>query len=249
MLMELQYQVKLFTLGDSRKSLSSKFLPLMKKNIKLLLITFLICGTANAQKSDSTHTHYAFYRGFSTHETELKSKRGILNGEYKIYNGKSVGAQGIYLNNKKIGRWQFFLNKDTVEQVYNYTSKKVEFNLPSKRITYYLETIEEGDIVIYPVKVMGSLGLYLLTRFYKPPYEIQKSIGEYELYYIFTIDEKGQLVKYETKIASLNYNKVEEINLKRLKPEDLEFSPAMVNGKNVSSTMVVSSKIIASKRN
>lgn len=57
-------------------------------------------------------------------------------------------------------------------------------------------------------------------------------------FFIFSIDEDGRLVKYETKVASLNFNKVEEVNLKKLKPEDFEFTPARVNGKNVPSVLI-----------
>ncbi len=194
---------------------------------------------ANAQKSDSTHTHYAFYRGFSTHETELKSKKGILNGEYIIFNGrKKTGVIGNYKNDERVGRWICYTQKDSIDQIYNYTTKTLIFNKPDKRITYYIDSLKDGDKVIYPAKIMGYFGLFLLTRNYVPPVEIQRSVGEFNLYFIFTLGEDGKLLKYETKVASLNYNKVEEVNLKKLKPEDFEFSPAKVNGKNVECVMV-----------
>ncbi len=210
----------------------------MKKAL-LSLIFISFCFIANAQKSDSTHTHYAFYRGFSTHETELKSKKGILNGEYIIFKGgKKTGVIGYYKNNERVGRWICYNSKDSIDQIYNYTTKTLIFNKPDKRITYYIDSLKDGDKVIYPAKIMGYLGLFLLTRIYVPPFEIQRSVGEFNLYFIFTLDKDGKLVKYETKVASLNYNKVEEVNLRKLKPEDFEFSPAKVNGKNVACVMV-----------
>lgn len=209
----------------------------MKKYLLSFTIVF-ITYISYAQKSDSTHTHYAFYRGFSTHVTELKSKRGILNGEYKIFNGRYVGAFGMYENNVRVGRWRFYSSKDTLDQIYNYTTKQVEYNKHDKRISIIIDSLKDSDKVVYPTKITGYLGIYLLTRNYIPPYEIQKKRGEFDLYFIFSINKDGRLVKYETKVASLNFNKVEEVNLKKLKPEDFEFTPAKVNGKNVPSVLI-----------
>lgn len=209
----------------------------MKKYLLSFTIVLITC-ISYAQKSDSTHTHYAFYRGFSTHVTELKSKRGILNGEYKIFNGRYVGAFGMDENNLRVGRWRFYSSKDTLDQIYNYTTNQVEYNKPDKRISIIIDSLKDGDKVVYPTKITGYLGIYLLTRNYIPPHEIQKKRGEFDLYFIFSIDKDGRLVKYETKVASLNFNKVEEVNLKKLKPEDFEFTPAKVNGKNVPSVLI-----------
>ncbi|TCC89312.1 hypothetical protein EZ428_16590 [Pedobacter frigiditerrae] len=215
----------------------------MKKTL-FTFIFILLCFIVNAQKSDSTHTHYAFYRGFSTHETELKSKRGILNGEYIIYNGrKNIGAIGNYKNDERVGRWVFYSQKDSIDQIYNYTTKILVFNRPDKRIRFHIDSLKDGDRVVYPAKIMGYLGLFLLTRNYTPPFEIQKKVGEFNLYFIFTLDKDGKLIKYETKVASLNFNKVEAVNLKKLKPEDFDFSPARVNGKNVASVMIFESTL------
>lgn len=209
----------------------------MKKYLLSFTILLITCFSY-AQKSDSTHTHYAFYRGFSTHVTELKTKRGILNGEYKIFNGRAVGASGLYKNDERVDRWRFYLSKDSLDQIYNYTTKMVEYNKTDKRISFIIDSLKDGDKVVYPTKITGYLGIYLLTRNYIPPYEIQKKRGEFDLYFIFSIDKDGRLVKYETKVASLNYNKIEEVNLKKLKPEDFEFTPAKVNGKNIPSVLI-----------
>lgn len=219
--------------------------------MKKALLTFFILSIhffSYAQKSDSTRTHYAFYRGFSSHVTELKSKRGVLNGEYKIFNGKSIIANGLYKNDERVGRWQFFYPKDSLDQIYNYTTKTVEFNRHDKNITFFIDSIKDGDKVKYPAKITGTLGLFLLTRHYKAPYETRKTVGEYDLHYLFTIDKDGKLIKFEIKTAALNYSKAEEIDLEKLKSEDFDFSPAKVNGKNVKCVIILSG-ILASNLN
>ena len=214
----------------------------MKNSLLTIFITS-IHFIATAQKSDSTHTHYAFYRGFSTHETELKSKRGILNGEYKILNGNFIAAIGLYKNDERVGRWQFFLQKDSLDQIYNYTTKTVEFNRPDKRLTVYIDSLKDGDKVKYPVKITGNLGLFLLMSNYKVPYEMQRTVGEYKVYHNFTLNKEGKLIKFEIQTASANHNKVQVIDLKKLRPEDLEFSPAKRNGENTDCVMVLEARL------
>jgi hypothetical protein len=212
-----------------------------QKPMKIIsaLFMLLVCSLNSiAQKSDSTYTHYAFYRGLSSHVTELKSKRGIKNGEYKIFGGRKIIATGLYKDNERIGRWRFFNENDSLDQVYNYTTQLVEYNLPNQRITCYIDSIKEGDKIIPPMKVGGAFGLLFLTRLFLPPMEVYRGSGAYNLLHLFTLDEHGKLIRYETKIDASNYKKVEEIPLKKLKTEDFEFTPAKVNGKNVSSTLV-----------
>ncbi|MCZ4222264.1 hypothetical protein [Pedobacter rhodius] len=66
------------------------------KTLASLLLS-IICFSASAQKSDSTHTHYKIIRGgMIEHSTELKSKRYIKNGESEIKVGRALFAIGLY---------------------------------------------------------------------------------------------------------------------------------------------------------
>jgi len=210
-----------------------------------LLFLLLICFSANAQKSDSTRTYYKIIRGTIEHATELKSKRYVRNGAAEIISGRKIIASGLYKDDLRYGRWSFFNAKDSLEQVYNYTTKKVEFNLRDKHLSYYIDSLKTGDKVIYPIKVGGvNYAMYYLLNVFKVPYELRRSLGNYDLFYIFNLDESGKLIKFETKIASLNYNKIDVVDLAKLKAEDLEFAPAVLNGRKVASTIVYESKII-----
>lgn len=216
----------------------------------LILLIISICSLAKAQKSDSTYTRYGFHRGLNVHLTELKSKRGVLNGEYKILSGKKVGAIGMYRNDKKVGRWQYFGAKDSIIQVYNYSTNKLEYNKLDQHITFTVnEPVKEGDIITPPAKIGSSVGYFLLTRYFKPPYIVQKGNGDFDLKYIFSLDENGKLIKYETEITSTSYHNLEEISLKRLEPEDFDFSPAQLNGNKVSSKIQINSFVRVGKRN
>jgi hypothetical protein len=215
----------------------------MKALFSLLL--FFICFSVSAQKTDSTHTHYRFVRGgFIEHSTELKSQKGIKNGIATILSGKKKLATGMYKNNERIGRWHFFCPLDTLEQIYNYSTKKLEYNAPIEEITFEIDSLKEGDKVIYPAKIGGHLyGMYFLTKCFHTPNEVKHIKGFHKLNYIFTISNSGQLINYEVKITSPSYNKTETIALSKFHPDDLSFVPAKVNGSAVKSKLIINGDI------
>ncbi|MCX2495891.1 hypothetical protein OQX63_20520 [Pedobacter sp. PF22-3] len=215
----------------------------MKTLLSVLL--YFISFTVVAQKTDSTHTHYRYVRGgFIEHSTELKSQRGIKNGIATILAGKKKFATGIYKNNERIGRWHFFCPLDTLEQIYNYSTKKLEYNVPIKEITYEIDSLKEGDKVSYPAKIGGNLyGMYFLTERFRIPSELKHIKGFHKLNYIFTVSNSGQLLNYEVKIISPSYNKTEIIDLAKFHPDDLAFVPAKVNGRAVKSKLIVNGDV------
>ncbi|WP_152969644.1 hypothetical protein [Pedobacter sp. Hv1] len=212
----------------------------------LTLCISILCGlSANAQKSDSTQTHYRLIRGgFVEHSTELKSKKGIKNGEARIENGKKIVAKGLYKDGERIDRWQFFKEGDTLEQIYNYSIKRMEYNQPHEKIRFEIDSLKEGDRVVYPAKIGGTnYALMYLLKKYSMPYELQNKVGEYLLSFIFNIDSNGKLVKYQIRVGNNNFNKLQEVDLKKLNPEDLEFTAARLNGRNVGSTLIFETKL------
>ncbi|WP_379089852.1 hypothetical protein [Pedobacter sp. UC225_65] len=214
------------------------------KTILILCISILCNLSAHAQKSDSTHTHYRLIRGgFVEHATELKSKKGVKNGEARIQNGKKIVAKGLYKDGERIGRWQFFKEGDTLEQIYNYSIKRMEYNLPHEKIRFEIDSLKEGDRIVYPAKIGGTnYALMYLLKQYIMPYQLQNSNGEYLLSFIFNIDRNGRLVKYEIKVGNNKINKLQQVDLKKLKPEDFEFTAAKLNGRNVESTLIFETK-------
>ncbi|MNK69542.1 hypothetical protein D3C87_889330 [compost metagenome] len=214
------------------------------KTLLSILLSF-ICFSVSAQKTDSTHTHYRYVRGgFIEHSTELKSQKGIKNGIATIVSGKKKLATGMYKNNERIGRWHFFCPLDTLEQIYNYSTKKLEYNVPIEEITFEIDSLKEGDKVIYPAKIGGHLyGMSFLTDRFHIPNELKHIKGFHKLSYIFTISDSGQLTNYEVKITSPSYNKTEIIALSKLHPDDLSFVPAKVNGSAVKSKLIINGDI------
>lgn len=208
------------------------------------LLLFFICFSVFAQKSDSTYTYYRLIRGLSQHITELKTKRGVRNGLTEVVSFSKPIASGIYKDDVKVGRWRFFKEKDTLEQIYNYTTKKLEYNLIDPRITYQIDSLKDADKVILPAKIGGvHYALHYLLRHYPKPYELRGKTGSFNLIHIFSLNEKGILIHFETKIASSNYNYTETVEIAKLKPEDLEFTPAIKNGVPIKSILIFTTPV------
>jgi len=216
----------------------------MKTLFSLLL--FFAFSNAFAQKSDSTHTHYRFIRGgFMEHSTELKSKKKVKNGVSKILTGQRVMATGLYQNDVRIGRWSFYREKDTLDQIYNYSTKKLEFALQDSLIFYEIDSLKAGDRVIYPAKIGGNhYGLHFLVKGFTPSYEFRKYPGLHKVFLIFYIDENGKLIKYDAEVVASGYKKLTNLDLKNFKDEDFDFTPAYVNGKAVPSKLVYESSLL-----
>lgn len=210
----------------------------MKTLSTLLLLS--VSFTAFAQKSDSTHMHYRIIRGgLIEHSTELKSKKYVKNGESEITRGRAVLASGWYKDDKRYGRWRFFKGPDSLEQIYNYTTKKLEFNAPLSNILYEIDSIKPDDKVIYPAKIGGFYtGLQYLTKKFSPSKDFKQYPGVHPIFLIFHIDANGKLIKYESEVGGGEYKKKQDLELKDFKEEDFEFVPAYLNGKAVPSRLI-----------
>ncbi|WP_231491430.1 hypothetical protein [Pedobacter sp. Leaf170] len=214
------------------------------KTLALFLLT-LIGFSAYAQKSDSTRMSYRIIRaGMIEHSTELKSKPHIKNGESEIKLGRNVVARGLYKNGERFGRWTFYKAPDSIEQVYNYSTKKLERNSAFANISCEIDSAKVGDRIIKATKIGGFYsGLRLLIKLFSPSKEFKSYAGIHPVYLIFHINENGKLIKYETETGIANLKRSEIIPLTKLKPEDFDFTPAYLNGKAVSCKLIFESKL------
>jgi len=210
-----------------------------------LLLSLFIPLFASAQKSDSTHTHFRIIRGgMIEHSTELKSKRYVKNGESEIKIGRDLLAVGLYKDDERSGRWRFFNGPDSLEQIYNYTTKKLEYNHTAKNIVYEIDSTKEGDKIIYPAKIGGyHTSLRFLIKKFSPSKEFRAYAGVHTVLLIFHIDEHGKLIKYQAETGEGELKRTEEISLSKFRPEDFDFVPAYLNGKPVASRLIFQSKL------
>ncbi|GGE68018.1 hypothetical protein EV200_108218 [Pedobacter psychrotolerans] len=212
----------------------------MKTLLTALLLIFTL--SAFAQKSDSTIFRSNNIRDrFLERYTVLKSNKNIKNGFAEIlFNQKQI-ASGYYQNNERVNQWKFYFLSGEVEQIYNYSTKKVEFEFESKSTTYHLENVKEGDEIIYPVKIGGAYGAILvMNKISSPVTDLRNKSGKYQVSNSYYLDELGNVTKLEQKVVGSNYSNTKIIDRNLFRPEELACNPGYVNGKPVKSTITIS---------
>ncbi|RZJ81486.1 MAG: hypothetical protein EOO47_04045, partial [Flavobacterium sp.] len=157
----------------------------------------------NAQKSDSTimRSRNVAY-GFTEHFTELKTKKGIKNGYADVKEGSKIIATGRYKDDKKFGRWRYF-KKDTLQQLYNYNTKTIEYQINDEKLVYVIDSLKDGDLIVYPTKIGGTyFGFRFLGPLYIIPNQLRKTQGDYPIYFIFHLNEQGKVL--DLKVKTIN---------------------------------------------
>ncbi|WP_316736586.1 hypothetical protein [Pedobacter aquatilis] len=211
------------------------------KIIYTLLISLLYI-TCAAQKSDSTRVRKtAIDYNLIEESTELKSKPHIKNGSAEVFLNDKLMATGLYNQNERVGRWRFFKYKtDTISQIYNYNLKKIEYNVPDTTIAYNIDSLNQGDKVLYPVKIGNMHDLYsYLTSSTKIPEELFQKNTDYKVTFFLTINEFGKITKLIVDYKLENNGKTYELVDQNHQYKDFDFSPAIVNGKAVDSQMIL----------
>ncbi|TCD10619.1 hypothetical protein EZ449_09765 [Pedobacter frigidisoli] len=208
------------------------------------ILTFILLGlglTCYAQKSDTTTMRSRTIRdGFTEKYTVLKSNKNIKKGFAEVLFNQQQIASGQYNNNRRFNQWKFYFLNGEVEQIYNYTTKKVEYEFENKSTTYFLENLKDGDESINPVKIGGSYATAIVMS--KMPnfmIDLRNKKGTYTISYIYSLDEFGNLTKLERKVVGENFSKSENIDSTLLEPEELEFNPGYVNGKPIKSSITI----------
>lgn len=212
----------------------------MKTLLTAILLTFTL--SAFAQKSDSTTFRTTnIHEKFIERYTVIKSNKNIKNGFAEVlFNQKQI-ASGYYQNNERVNQWKFYLLNGVLEQVYNYSTKKVEFEMEDKSTTYHLENAKEGDTIIRPVKIGGNFSaILIINRILYPDMNLRKRNGTYTVSYTYFLDELGKITKLERNVIGSNFNETKSIDQNLFRSEELACNPGYVNGKPVKSTITIS---------
>ncbi len=171
----------------------------------------------------------------------LKSSKKTRHGLYQVFNRDTLLAEGLYDHGKKVGRWNFYTSEGSVEQRFNYSSNQLEYYRPdTSTLQFRIESpLNPGDTIIYPAKIgPNPMTFYkFVFRSFTDP-RLRGVTGEFDLYNIFYLDENGKLIRWQKKIASLNFNAVTDEEMKDLGPDDVFFTPARVNGRPVPSAII-----------
>lgn len=205
--------------------------------ILLLFTPFLkVRGQETLERTGKVNKHYR-----SVYHV-LKSDKKIRHGTYQVFNGDTLIVEGLYDHGKKIGRWNFLSSKGKLEQRFNFSGNKLEYYNPDTTVLQFkiAHPLEPGDTIIYPAKI-GSNALVFhkfIMKSIMMDHRVAGTTGEFELFNIFYLDENGKLIKWQKKVASLNFNRVREESFSEFEPDELLFTPARVNGQAVPSVII-----------
>jgi len=204
------------------------------------LFLSLICFSAFAQESDSTRIRKSVNSyGLVEKSLELKSRPRIKNGSAEVFLHNKLVATGLYKDNERVGRWRFF-NGDSLSQIYNYSRKKIEYNVPDTTLAYSIDSLNQGDKVIYPVKIGSMNDLYwYLASTARIPDELKQINGEYQLTFVLSINKFGKITKFDVGFNLNNISKSYELLDQAKRYQDFDFVPAIVNNMAVNSQMIL----------
>jgi hypothetical protein len=181
----------------------------------------------------------------------LKADKKIREGEYIAKTNDHLLATGNYHNGKRVGIWKFLDKKGKAIQSYNYDTDKLEFNDTTdvRNIRYYFsDSLKTGDKVIYPVKIGGMF--YGYAPFLYDELDLSRTIiremgGPVEVtcQHIFSINDKGDLIKHEVLAIANGASKLYELNDSRFSDEFKRFTRAVINQHPVASKLIITSTL------
>ena len=211
-------------------------------NVRLCLILLLITSFFEVRGQETLERRDKVNDYFEQKYHVLKSNRKIKHGAYQVFRGESLIVEGMFDNGEKIGRWNFFSPNGRIEQRFNFSSNKLEYYKPDTAVLQFRieHPLKPGDIIYYPAKIGSSQLTFhkFIMKSIEMDYRLRGTTGEFELFNIFYLDKNGKLIKWQKKVASLNYNLVNEDRFKNFEAEDLLFTPARVNGQSVPSVII-----------
>lgn len=207
----------------------------MKRQI-LLLLTVLFCQIAFGQELKSVRKKG---NGFREEYTALASDKKIKQGDYKRYSLKDqLTIEGKYDNNQKIGEWKFYV-KGELEQIFDFSTKKLKFSKPMKE-PYIIEEngIQQEKILDTPPMYLGSKVRLNeeLNKVMRYPEKARRMGVEGLVAASVWIYPDGEI---ETKIIKGILSECDNELLKGLSKIDKDWVPGAINGAPIKAQYIV----------
>ncbi len=188
----------------------------------------------------------------------LKSDNKTLNGLYQVYFKKNIPiASGKYDHGKQAGTWHFFDKTGKPVQQFNYDKLSLLYEAPLDSVSKLKYIIDEkftkADTITIPIRIGGRFFGYLpyLNLFRLPKGLLAtEATSQWPTVYIeLLISPGGRLADYRVHVLSAAYGeKVLEVDINQLSDEDKVFVPATLNGRYVSSRIVLLCTLTGSRR-
>ena len=154
----------------------------------------------------------------------------------------------MYEDDKKTGVWRFFNADGKLMQIYNYSSRQVNFEAPedtTSNMRYLLDKVlAKGDKATKPIKTGGRYFGYLnyLRLFKLPPAYLghpEVELNEVKTTVELLISPGGRLADYKVHINNGVQDNVLKMNMNLPDEEDKIFTPATLNGEPVACRIII----------
>ena len=220
------------------------------KNIYITLTLLLFCGAVHAQKT--VEVKQSLYNDITEKYQVLADSPLVKHGLYQaIYKRKTAVASGQYKMGKRAGTWHFYNTAGKPVQHFNYDTHTVVYEAPedtSAAMRYIIDKdFTETDTITKPLKPGGVYFGYqpYLQQFVMPDDLIGANLNLFYVVVELLVSPGGRLADYKIRVLSTlyNYNKVADMDMKALTDDDKTFIPATVNGKPVTSSVLITCRI------
>ncbi len=174
----------------------------------------------------------------------LKSDNDIKHGEYTKNGLWNTKEKGQYELNKKVGIWEFYGSNGELEQKFNYSENKVEFNVPSKnRLEFFTEqdgVLSTAKLDGFPVFIGGTSKMYNYissSMTAKYPAEARRNGIQGKVFVSAMLTRDGKLID-EKIIDGIGYG-CDELALQAIQGIPDEWLPGIIGDEPVNVQIVI----------
>lgn len=224
---------------------------MLQLRIFLILLLITVAQISIAQETVELSAYHS--GGITEKYNVLKSNRKIKQGLYQqITRKNSAIVSGAYDQNKRVGIWHFYDKDGKVNELYNYTTKKLLYEAPVDSARDYIEYIFDKKIVrtdtaTKPIRIGGTWFGYLpyIKLFKIDPASFYTS-APIRAFLQMLVSPGGRLSECKLIVQLKSNNAIVDtyvLNNDLLDDLDKEFVPATVNHQPVVATISVLVKI------
>lgn len=212
----------------------------MKKILVTLFITLVYFGSFSQEtkkvSSKNGNIKEVYY--------VLKSENDIRHGAYTKNGVGNTKENGQYELNKKVGIWEFYSFNGELEQKFNYSENKVEFNDYSKnKLEFFTQqkgAFLEAKFDRAPVFIGGTSKMYNYissSMMAKYPAEARRNGIQGKVFVSAIITSEGKLID-EKVIEGIGYG-CDELALQAIQSIPDEWLPGIIGDEPVSVQTVI----------
>ena len=180
------------------------------------------------------------------------TNKDVRQGLYMVTDADGGAVvRGKYENNKKTGTWMFYDPNNKLVQQYDYTNSKMLYTNQDSgsyiKTEYNIPAPDKASVQV-PVKIGGSTLAFL--SFYNTkdiPPSILKEKTDINVTYTIGVEPDGQISDVYADYESGFTKERKKVYVKPNSSGLLDFIPAKVDGKEVKSTVMLSTTIQADK--